>query len=419
MTALHFALGALGLVAALSVALTLACSAAAVVTVRRGRRARRLDTRPYPRQVPAPGISVLKPLKGADPDLYENLAAFARQDHPCFELVLGTADPDDPALAVARRLVQDFPSVPIRVVTGAPDLGLNPKVSNLAHLTRFARHDWILVSDADVRPAPDALSALAAELRDPRVGLVSSVLAAGGEETPGATLDNLHMNPFVAGTVCAADRVAGHPCVVGKSMLMRRSELDRMGGWASVRNVLAEDYVLGRAFQAAGHRVALCPAPLAVVGRSRSLRSFLSRHLRWCQMRCRIAPWAYAGEPLLAPTPWALAFALAAGAAGATGADSSWAGALLGLAGLLGAAAAVAGQGVLLRTLRGPFPLRRLLWLPVKDLLILGLWPVGILRRRVDWRGTPLVVGRGSVLRPAPETEPAFTDLPEPTEEAA
>jgi ceramide glucosyltransferase len=133
-------------------------------------------------------------------------------------------------------------------------------------------------------------------------------------------------------------------------------------------------------------------------------------------MRCRIAPWAYAGEPLLAPTPWALAFALAAVA---TGTDSSWAGALLGLAGLLGAAAAVAGQGVLLRTLRGPFPLRRLLWLPVKDLLILALWPVGILRRRVDWRGTPLVVGRGSVLRPALKTEPAFTDLPEPTEEAA
>lgn len=392
---------ALGLVAALSLALTLACAAAAVLTVRRGRRTR------VPRIVPVPGITVLKPLKGADPDLYDNLAAFARQDHPCFELVLGTADPDDPALPVARRLVQDFPSVAIRVVTGAPDLGLNPKVSNLAHLSRFARHDWILVSDADVRPAPDALRALVAELRDPRVGLVSSVLAAGGEETPGATLDNLHLDTFVAATVCAADRLAGHPCVVGKSMLMRRSELERLGGWASVRDVLAEDYVLGRAFQAAGHRVALCPVPLAVVGRRRSLRSFLARHLRWCQMRCRIHPWAYAGEPLLAPTPWAFAFALAAAA------DGTAAGALLGLA---MAASAVAGQAALLRALRGPFPLRRLLWLPVKDLLILALWPVGALRRRVDWRGTPLVVGRGSVLRPA---EPDLAMALEPREEAA
>lgn len=397
---------ALGLVAALSLALTLACAAAAVTTVRRGRRHRR-SPGSFAGRSPAPGITVLKPLKGADPDLYDNLVAFARQDYPCFELILGTAEPDDPALPVARRLMQDFPSARIRVVTGAPDLGLNPKVSNLAHLSRFARHDWILVSDADVRPDPDALSALAAELHDPRVGLVSSVLAAGGEETPGASLDNLHLDTFVAGTVCAADRLAGHACVVGKSMLMRRSELDRLGGWPSVRDVLAEDYVLGRAFQAAGHRVALCPVPLAVVGRRRSVRSFLARHLRWCQMRCRINPWAYAAEPLLAPTPWALALALAAGAGGsAPGA----------FAGLAMAAAAVAGQAVLIRTLRGSFPLRGLLWLPVKDLLILGLWPVGALRRRVDWRGTPLVVGRGSVLRAA---EPDLAIVPEPRERAA
>lgn len=125
MSTLAFLLGA---VAALSLVLTLATTATALAVLGRARR------RPAP-DAPGPAISVLKPLKGADPDLYDNLAAFARQDHPHFELVLGTADPDDPALEIAHRLAKDFPRVTIRVVTGAPDLGLNPKVSNLAHLS--------------------------------------------------------------------------------------------------------------------------------------------------------------------------------------------------------------------------------------------------------------------------------------------
>lgn len=403
MTTLLIFLGALS---ALSLVLTLACTGIAIHTLWRARRRPAGDS-----ATPTPPISVLKPLKGADLDLYDNLAAFARQDYPRFELVLGTAEPDDPALETARRLAKDFPGVQIRVVTGAPDLGLNPKVSNLSHLSAHACHDWILVSDADVRPGPHYLRRLAAELADPRVGLVSSVLAGVGEESTGASLENLHLGTFVAATVCSVQGFAGRPCVVGKSMLFQRSELESLGGWRSVRDVLAEDYVLGEAFRRAGRRVVLCADPLPVVNRRRTVGAFLSRHLRWAQMRCRIAPWAYGVELLLVPAPWALAVAAVAWPTGARAAGA-------GLA-LTAVLIQVAAQAALLHSLRGPgrTPVHRLLWLPVKDFLVLGLWPVGALKRRVWWRGTPLTVGRGSALYPASQpVEPEPLPFPEPRE---
>ncbi len=373
---------------AVSLALTALASGAVVAAlVRRADRGRG----------PTPPISVLKPLKGVEPALFENLTALARQDYPAFELVLGTADPHDPALEIAQRLAEEFPHVAIRVVSGALDLGFNPKVSNLCHLAGAARHDLLLVSDADVRPDPGYLRALAAELADPRVGMVTSVLAGVGESSPGAALENLHLGTFVASAVCAADLVAGRPCVIGKSMLIRRPILERLGGFRAVRDVLAEDYVLGRAFHRAGYRVALSPHRLPVVNGVRPVRAFLSRHLRWGQMRARIAPAAYLGEALLNPIFWGL---LAAASLGRDGLGASALACALGVT-----AAKMLADAVVLERLRGRAGLARLLaWVPIKDLLVAVLWPTAALRRTVAWRGTSLRIGRGSALRAvAPE----------------
>lgn len=340
-----------------------------------------------------PFISVLKPLKGCDEELYQNMVAFAMQRYPHYELLCGIADRQDPAHAVVRRVLGEFPECAISLRICAGRHGLNPKVNILEELGRHARSDLILISDSNVRPAPDYLLEMSSELADPEVGLVTHLIAGVGERTAGAVFENVHSISYVARAITVARALLNRACVVGKSMLFRLSDFERLGGWPAVENLLAEDYVIGRLFEQNGYRVALSARPLATVNRDWSIARFVSRHMRWGQMRRRISLAAYLLELLFNPSPILIVLGVLAACIQPLGCHYLIAGALLGLIGK------IALDYRLIRTVRGvPLPARHLWCVICKDLLIFGIWAVAWLWRTVNWRGNLLLVGAGTRL---------------------
>ena len=66
-----------------------------------------------------PGVSILRPLKGLDTNLFENLESSFKQDYPNFEILLSVADEHDEALSVVRELISQYPNVNAKVIISA------------------------------------------------------------------------------------------------------------------------------------------------------------------------------------------------------------------------------------------------------------------------------------------------------------
>lgn len=337
---------------------------------------------------PLPAISILKPLCGVDDDLERNLASFAAIDYPVYEVVLGVRDRTDPAWRVAEAASRRWPSR-FRVVLQRGERGLNPKVNQLIGLAAAARHDVLLVSDSNVRAPDGYLRDVARHLADPAVGLVTHPVGGVGERTLGSALENLQAAAAVGPATVAAQRLGRRDVVVGKSMAFRREDLVGLGGFESVRNFLAEDYVLGVAVaRKLGKRVAIGSVAIPGVSERRTVSGYLARYGRWCVMQRKIVGSAvYALQALLYPLPFAaLAFAFAPG----------WN--ALGLVILVWLAKALL-DAQTARELRGHGFGVRVLWLsPLKDILFLVAFVRAFDQNTVEWRGNRLVVLAGSRL---------------------
>lgn len=255
----------------------------------------------------APAVTVLKPLHGADAELYENLYSFCVQRDVRFQLVFGVRDPTDPALAVVRRLIAEFPDCDIAVVVDPSVSGSNFKVSNLENMVPLAKHDVFVIADSDMRVGPDYLAAVTAPLADAAIGLVTCLYR--GRPIAGLypRLGAMFVNHGFLPSALIGERVRPGDACFGATMALRRDVYSTIGGFTTLRDQLADDYALGAAIRRAGKQIVLSPYLIDTVMAERDFAALLRHELRWARTIRLIAPLGFAASFITHPLALSLA----------------------------------------------------------------------------------------------------------------
>src|SRR6266404_1664047 len=366
------------LLRAIGVVGTLASTGYCALAIWAAVRFARTQATPKPSPTQLPPLSILKPLKGTDPEMYENLRSHCLQNYPKYEILFGISDPSDPALNVVKDLQRDFPDQPIQVVRCERILGANGKVSTLAQLAAVAKYEYLLVNDSDIRVEREYLRTVIGEIQQPDVGLVTCLYRGVPAATLGSRLESLGISTdFRAGVLVARQLEDGLHFGLGSTLAFRKSELEAIGGFETIADYLADDYELGRRIAAQNLSVALSRSVVDSFLPAYDFSQFLSHQLRWARTIRASRPGGYAGLLLTFTLPWALlSLVLARGA--------DWALALFALAVLIRILMAVT-VGKLVLSDR---ELLRSLWLlPIRDLLAVVLWMGGLAGRKIVWRG--------------------------------
>ena len=333
----------------------------------------------------APAASILKPVRGLDPEAYENFSSYCQLDYPEYEIIFASTDPNDPVIPVIRRLQNDFPERNIRFVIGNDRLGENNKVNNLCRLVKEAQHDLLVMSDSDVRVGRDYLRDVAEPFANPRVGAVTSFARCEGGGTLAADLSMLDTCMDSIPSALVARKLEGKvKFAFGWTMATTKKHLAEIGGWEAMVNHHSDDFELGNRI-ARRYRVEFMREPVSTFVPKETLGELLGHELRWAIGLRNVRPLAYFGITFTHGLPWAIIAAIAAGTAGWTGVAALYIAAYLVLR---LAVAWTAGVWGLQDRMIG-----RKLWLvPLRDVLVTCVWAVGCFSDRIHWRGVDYLV---------------------------
>jgi ceramide glucosyltransferase len=338
----------------------------------------------------AEAVSILKPLSGTDPEMYESFRSHCLQDYPEYEIIFGVSDANDPAIQLVQQLKAEFPQRPIRLMVCPERLGSNTKVSNLAQMARQARHEYIIVNDSDIRVEPDYLRRVLAPLTDSEVGLVTCLYRGIANATLGSRLESLGISTdFAAGVLVAQTVENGILFGLGSTLAFRRRDLQAIGGFEALVDYLADDYQIGSRIAALGLKVKLSDIVVDTFLPRYTFRGFFDHQLRWARTVRDSRFWGYVGLGLTFGLPWALlALIFSRGAA--------WAWALLACTAVMRFAVAIVFGKYVLKDRQA---MRSLALIPVRDLVAMLVWIVSFAGHRIVWRGDHFSLQNGKLKR--------------------
>ncbi len=333
----------------------------------------RFARRPIARTAGRPPVSVLKPLHGADPGLYENLRSFIEQDYPEVQIVFGVRHGADAALPVARELIGEYPEQDIALLVNPRATGSNLKVANLENMLAAAKHEILVMADSDMRVDRDYVASTIGPLQDPGAGAVTCLYKGMPFGGLWSRLGAMHINfAFLPSALLGEMLGTGGGCF-GATIALRRSVLRRIGGFARIRDELADDHRLGDAVRELGLATVLSRYIVENHVAEPSFASLWRHELRWARTVRAMAPLGFAGSII---THTIILTVLAAAVVGFSAA-SCW---LV----LVSCALRWLSAGVIARRL--DLPIGGLWLLPLRDALSFAVFLSSFCGRNVLWR---------------------------------
>jgi ceramide glucosyltransferase len=334
-----------------------------------------------------PPVSVLKPLCGLDDGAYENLASFCQQDYPSYQIIFGVQDSQDPSIGVVKQIIRDFPEQDICLVISDRVIGVNYKVCNLANALLEAKHEILVLADSDIRVKPHYLKRIVQPLKNPNVGIVTCMYRS---LTKGwlAAFEALGITTEFLPGVLVARKLEGMTFAMGASIAIRRSVLDKIGGFSAIANYLEDDYKLGNSLFQAGYQIVLSDHVVDHAMETSSLAAFIHHQTRWARGIRFARPLGHLGLIFTYGIVSSFLFLLATG-----GSHFGWAVLMITWISRLFLAWLVS-----IKYLKDSVA-RKSLWLvPLRDFMSFAVWCYSFFGNTVQWRNHQFKLAKGGEL---------------------